>query len=64
MGVTLMRTSEEEMVVAIAKIIGTNDDKDDVQLTLEACADNAIDSDDKDMNVDLLAEEVYEDTEK
>ena len=64
MGVTLMRTSEEEKVVAIAKISGTNDDKDEEQLTLEACADNAIDSDDKDMNVDLLAEEVYEDTEK
>lgn len=64
MGVRLMRTSEEEKIVAIAKITGTSDDENEEQLTLEACADNAIDSEDKDMNMDLLGEEMQEDTEK
>ena len=35
MGVTLMRTSEEEKIVAIAKISGGNEDKEE-QLTLDA----------------------------
>ena len=34
MGVTLMRTSEEEKIVAIAKISGGNEDKEE-QLTLD-----------------------------
>lgn len=64
MGVRLMRTSEEEKVVAITKITGTNNDEDEEQFTLEACADNAIDSDDKDMNINVLVEEIQEDTKK
>ena len=36
MGVRLMRTSEEEKVVAIAKIAKTGDEEKDEQLSLEA----------------------------
>ena len=57
MGVRLMRTSEDEKVVAIAKITGTSDNENEEQLTLEACADNAIDSDDKDTSLDRLVQE-------
>ena len=42
MGVRLMRTSEEEKVVAIAKIAKTGDEEKDEQLSLEACADNEV----------------------
>ena len=57
MGVRLMRTSEEEKVVAIAKITGNSDDENEEQLTLEACADNEIDSEDKDTSLERLVEE-------
>ena len=57
MGVTLMRTSEEEKVVAIAKITGTEEEEKDEQLTLEACADNDITVEDKDTSLDRLVEE-------
>ena len=43
MGVTLMRTTEEEKVVAVAKIASNGDEESDEQLTLEACADNEVD---------------------
>ena len=60
-----MRTSEEEKVVAIAKITGTGDDDNEEQLTLEACADNEIDVDDKDTSLDRLVEEAQkEDSEE
>ena len=65
MGVRLMRTSEEEKVVAIAKITGNSDDENEEQLTLEACADNEIDSEDKDTSLERLVEEAQkEDTEE
>ena len=57
MGVTLMRTSDEEKVVAIAKITGTGDNDNEEQLTLEACADNESDLNYKDTNLDRLVEE-------
>ena len=60
-----MRTSEEEKVVAIAKITGNSDDENEEQLTLEACADNEIDSEDKDTSLERLVEEAQkEDTEE
>ena len=65
MGVTLMRTSEEEKVVAIAKITGTGDNDDEEQLTLEACVDNESDLDNKDTSLDRLVEEIQkEDSEQ
>ena len=65
MGVTLMRTSEEEKVVAIAKITGTGDNDDEEQLTLEACADNESDLENKDTRLDRLVEEAQkEDSEQ
>ena len=57
MGVRLMRTSEEEKVVAIAKIAKTGDEEKDEQLSLEACADNEVVEANKDTSLDRLVEE-------
>ena len=57
MGVTLMRTSEEEKVVAIAKINASNEDDKEEQLKLETSEDNENIIDSKDSSLDLLLEE-------
>ena len=57
MGVTLMRTTEEEKVVAVAKIASNGEEESDEQLTLEACADNEVIEESKDTSLDRLVEE-------
>ena len=57
MGVTLMRTTEEEKVVAVAKIASNGEEESDEQLTLEACADNEVIEESNDTSLDRLVEE-------
>ena len=65
MGVTLMRTTDEEKVVAVAKIASTGEEESDEQLTLEACADNALIEENNDTSLDRLVEEAQiEETEE
>ena len=56
MGVTLMRTTEEEKVVAVAKIASNGEEESDEQLT-EACADNEVIEESNDTSLDRLVEE-------
>lgn len=56
MGVTLMRTSEEEKIVAVAKIGSTDDEDKDEQLALEESADNEVAVEEKDSSIEKLLE--------
>lgn len=56
MGVTLMRTSEEEKIVAVTKIGSTGDEENDEELLLEECADNEVAVEEKDSNIEKLLE--------
>ena len=57
MGVRLMRTSEEEQIVAIAKITGTGESESEEQLSLEASIENEVATDHGDTSLDRLVEE-------
>ena len=52
-----MRTTEEEKVVAVAKIASNGEEESDEQLTLEACADNEVIEESNDTSLDRLVEE-------
>lgn len=56
MGVTLMRTSEEEKIVAVAKIGSTDDEDKEEQLALEESADNEVAVEEKDSSIEKLLE--------
>lgn len=56
MGVTLMRTSEEEKIVAVAKIGSTGDEDKEEQLALEESVDNEVAVEEKDSSIEKLLE--------
>ena len=57
MGVRLMRTGEEETIVAIAKISRTGEEEKDEQLTIDAIEGNEVAVEVKDNSLDRLLEE-------
>ena len=57
MGVRLMKTGEEETIVAIAKISNTGEKEKDEQLTIDNIASNEVAVEVKDNSLDLLLEE-------
>ena len=57
MGVRLMRTGEEESIVAIAKISNTGEEEKDEQLTIDNIAGNEVAVEVKDNSLDRLLEE-------
>ena len=57
MGVRLMRTGEEERIVAITKISNTGDEEKDEQLSLDAIAGSEVAVEVKDNSLDRLVEE-------
>ena len=57
MGVRLMRTGDEETIVAIAKISSTGEEEKDEQLTIDAIAGSEVAVEVKDNSLDKLLEE-------
>lgn len=56
MGVTLMRTTEDEKIVAVAKIGSTGDEDKEKQLTLEESVDSEVAVEEKDSGIERLLE--------
>jgi DNA gyrase subunit A len=56
MGVTLMRTTEDEKIVAVAKIGSTGEDDKEKQLTLEESVDSEVAVEEKDSGIERLLE--------